>query len=260
MEIACKSGNLAEVNRLLALGVDPSANDNTAIRWASLYGYLDVVNRLLLDPRVDPSANDNIAIRWASLYGHLDVVNRLLLDPRVDPSTADNYVVQMASEYGHLDVVNGLLEDLRVDPSADNNYAIRSASECGHLNVVNRLLEDPRVLDFALKSKWMPNDNQEEFVRSAEEAIKRRAIAKRSSAILFYQSTYENSRYELFLDTFDLARFTEEEITNFVRRDDYFAVKRAISLRLPVYNDMRKYILDEDTHVITEFIRVNSRK
>jgi hypothetical protein len=62
----------------------------------------------------------------------------------------------------------------------------------------------------------------------------------------------------LLEDSRDPTRFTEEEITNFVRRDDYFAVKKAITRRLPVYNDMRKYILDEDTFAIAEFI--HSRK
>ena len=45
---------------------------------------------LLADPRVDPSADDNYTIRWASNNGHDKVVSLLLADTRVDPSTRDN--------------------------------------------------------------------------------------------------------------------------------------------------------------------------
>ena len=130
------------VNRLLDdPRVDPSADNNCAIRSAAKNGHLDVVNRLLEDPRVDPSSNNNCAIRWAAKNGHLDVVNRLLEDLRVDPSADNNFAIEFAAKNGHLDVVNRLLEDPRVDPSADDNYAIGWAVENGHLDVVNRLLE-----------------------------------------------------------------------------------------------------------------------
>ena len=134
------------VNQLLEdPRVDPSANNNYAIRLASEHGHIAVVNRLLEDPRVDPSAYFNYAIQWASELGHGAVVNRLLEDPRVDPSANSNYAIGLASEHGHSAIVNRLLEDPRVDPSAYDNYAIRWASKHGHSAVVNRLLEDPRV-------------------------------------------------------------------------------------------------------------------
>ena len=41
-------------------GVDPSVDDNFAIRSASKNGRLEVVSLLLKDKRVDPSARDNI--------------------------------------------------------------------------------------------------------------------------------------------------------------------------------------------------------
>ena len=42
------------------------------------------VKLLLADPRVDPSDDDNFAIRLASNYGQTEVVKLLLADPRVD--------------------------------------------------------------------------------------------------------------------------------------------------------------------------------
>jgi hypothetical protein len=57
--------------------------NNCAIRAASYYGHIAVVEKLLQDPRVDPCADDNYAIRQAFKNGHLAVVERLLKDKRI---------------------------------------------------------------------------------------------------------------------------------------------------------------------------------
>jgi ankyrin repeat protein len=54
--------------------VDPSADNNWAIRLASCNGHVEVVRLLLNDNRVNPSELDNYAIRWASHNGHVEVV------------------------------------------------------------------------------------------------------------------------------------------------------------------------------------------
>jgi hypothetical protein len=46
------------------------------------------VKLLMKDERVDPSAQSNAAIRYASENGHSLVVELLLKDKRVDPSCA----------------------------------------------------------------------------------------------------------------------------------------------------------------------------
>jgi hypothetical protein len=118
------NGHLVVVDRLLRdERVDPSADDNCAIGWASSNGHIAVVERLLQDRRIDPSATDNYAVGWAASNGHLAVVERLLQDERVDPSGDDNFAVRCAAENGHLAVVDRLLQDERVDPSADDNYS-----------------------------------------------------------------------------------------------------------------------------------------
>jgi ankyrin repeat protein len=108
----------------------------SAIRFASGYGNVEVVKLLLNDPRVDPSAHDNYAIRWASRNGHVEVVKLLLNDPRVDPSADNNCAIRWASRNGHVEVVKLLLNYPRVDPSAYNNDAMRCAPENGHAEVV----------------------------------------------------------------------------------------------------------------------------
>ena len=125
--------------------IDPSANDNYAIRKASENGHAEVVKALLADPRVNPSAEDNSAICMASEEGHTDVVKVLLADSRVNPSADKNYAIRLASANGHTEVVKLLFVDERVNPSARDNYAVCSASVNGHVEVVKVLLANHRV-------------------------------------------------------------------------------------------------------------------
>ena len=76
--------------------MDPAAGGNCAIRNASLFGRLEIVQFLLRDRRVDPSSRSNNAIRLASRHGHLTVVEALLQDPRVDPSDNENEAIILA--------------------------------------------------------------------------------------------------------------------------------------------------------------------
>lgn len=71
---------------------------------------MQVVN----DPRVNPSLDDNFALKFASNFGHLDVLNRLLEDPRLDLSAIDHITIKWASQNNHIDVVQRLLEEERV--------------------------------------------------------------------------------------------------------------------------------------------------
>ena len=85
---ACKHGKI-EVIKLLEPYVDPTAEDNLAIQYASYYGHLDVVKYLSTLPNViafgnenrsvlvDPTAGNNRAIKYASQNGHLEVVKYL---------------------------------------------------------------------------------------------------------------------------------------------------------------------------------------
>ena len=112
--------------------IDPSADNNYAIRTASQKGYEGIVQLLLQDARVDPSAKDpsdwDNAIQLASQNGHGDIVRLLLQDSRVDPSANSSYAICTASANGHEGIVRLLLQDSRVDPSARDNEAIRIAS------------------------------------------------------------------------------------------------------------------------------------
>jgi hypothetical protein len=105
--------------------VDYSYSNNLAIRRASELGNLQLVKKLLQNPKVNPRACDNYAIRLASTNGHLTVVNMLLGDPRVDPTSDKQHAIRWASRNGHIAVVNRLLKHPKVNPAASNNSAIR---------------------------------------------------------------------------------------------------------------------------------------
>jgi ankyrin repeat protein len=136
---ASREGNSVVVQQLLAAGVDPTTDKNAAIRYASEYGFVEVVKALLEHKDkdgnlvVDPAAGDSYAIRLASENGHLAVVKVLLQykdkdgNSVVDPAARDSYAIRLASENGHFAVVKVLLEHKDkdgnpvVDPAARNN-------------------------------------------------------------------------------------------------------------------------------------------
>ena len=65
--------------------IDPTINNNMAIRMAACSGNLAMVNKLLENLSVDPCAHCNGAIEGALRNKHTDVAKRLLEDPRIDP-------------------------------------------------------------------------------------------------------------------------------------------------------------------------------
>ena len=75
-----------------------------------------VAKALLQVSRVDPTADDNSAIRWASAKGHLAVVEELLQDRRADPTAVDIRLVRI---WGRTSVLEALRQDGRADTSED---------------------------------------------------------------------------------------------------------------------------------------------
>lgn len=132
---------LANVDRFLRTHVfcENIAGEN--VELVCKIGHIEILERLLQCEDVDPAADNNCAIRWASEKGHFSVVERLLLFDGVDPTAKDNYAIKLASQNGHLAVVKRLLQCKGVNPTAKDNYAIQSASRNGHLSVVERLLQ-----------------------------------------------------------------------------------------------------------------------
>ncbi|KAI9339310.1 ankyrin repeat-containing domain protein [Obelidium mucronatum] len=159
--------------------VDPSAQDNQAIKKAAEMGYPQIIQLLLTDTRVgayndalelacenghteivqlllsidtvDPATDDNYPLILASLSGHADIVSLLLETGKTDPSARDDYAFIGACAFGCLDVARLLIA--LVDPAADYNRAIRDASANGLVDIVDLLLKDERV-DASAEENW----------------------------------------------------------------------------------------------------------
>ena len=63
---------------------------------------------------IDPSVNNNGAIKLAADCGNTEAVKLLLRDKRVDPTTTDNYPIKRAFRNKNRDVVEALLGERRV--------------------------------------------------------------------------------------------------------------------------------------------------
>ncbi|KAI8844224.1 ankyrin repeat-containing domain protein [Chytridium lagenaria] len=143
---AVKSGSSRVVRFLLFTGrVDPTADDDLAIRDACERGYTDIVLILLKFsnpsyPKVDPVARSNYAMRMASQNGHARVVKVLLETGRVTPCA-----LHWAASRGHADIVRMLLDTGRFDPSHEvsgDGSALVEAAENGYAEVVDLLISE----------------------------------------------------------------------------------------------------------------------
>lgn len=154
-KLSCRFGHYPMFLELFSSPkINPSGNDNLAIKWASemyqVAGNIKIVTDLLKDPRVDPGAEHNYAIRSASREGNDKIVEILLSSPKVDPSDHNNEAIRYASANGHDKVVEKLLVKRpnnmpNADPSANNNSPIITAVKNEHHDVVKVLLSDNRV-------------------------------------------------------------------------------------------------------------------
>ena len=133
---AAYMGSPAEMERLIAEGADPKADDSEALRLAARNGHLECVK--LLIPHSDPATNDSAALRWAANYGHLECVK--LLIPYSDPKADGSAALRRAAEEGHLECVRELI------PYSDPEAAIRHCFESGDTDAANVIREQLAML------------------------------------------------------------------------------------------------------------------
>ncbi|ORY48069.1 ankyrin [Rhizoclosmatium globosum] len=125
--------------------VDPSFNNNNAIRVCCNHGHLSLLERLLQDPRTDPSVLNNSPVRLAAQNGYLEIVQFLAKDPRVTLSDSDSSALALACEHGQEEVVEFLLQEGSSDPTAFDNANLIDSVRFGNWNIVELLIEDGRV-------------------------------------------------------------------------------------------------------------------
>ena len=153
--------------------IDPSANNNLALRKAAENGQVDLVRILLDDLRVlvNADALDHLALRWACHNGHAEVVKLIIekTKPRLDNNNG-SLCLTFAIRSGYTSVVEALLtadlvnateivfavrsdrpEILRLllkstDPSPDQiDNCITEAVTGGFLECLSVLLDDDKV-------------------------------------------------------------------------------------------------------------------
>jgi len=99
------------------LKIDPTTDDNWALRTAARLGHTDIFCELVSDKRTDPTAKKNQAFRFACRFGHLEIVENLLLNCTIDPCAVYSYGPNFAIQNHHVDIVKLLLQDERIDPN-----------------------------------------------------------------------------------------------------------------------------------------------
>jgi ankyrin repeat protein len=150
---AAKEGDVAEVERLLAAGVDPSAtgrHGHSALYEAAKRGDPAIVQHLL-----DAGANPNevgyaIALHEAASQGHEEIV-RLLLSSGASPDLGGSHgqtALECAAGRGRVGVVRILLDAGARGGESTGGFgdmmgqtALHDAVEAGSLEIVELLLE-----------------------------------------------------------------------------------------------------------------------
>jgi hypothetical protein len=121
IEFACATGNVPLLEQYLSDAVDPTLN---CMDYAIAHGHLNVVKRLLLDPRVSP-------------VSRIAAVNKL-------PEMLYHHIM-IAAHKGDPDIFEALMRDPRTDPNAESDHAICVAIGAGNFKLIEILLRDSRT-------------------------------------------------------------------------------------------------------------------
>jgi len=156
--------------------IDPSMDNNSAMRHAIDNNDNEMIKILMHDERVDLFVNFYKLFHDVCRKKNIEMVKFLLNNPKFDPSNIGyfflynaanegNYKIakllldcekkfldgdynsslRAASTNGHIEIVKLMLNSGKVDPSNNNNIAIQVACQKGHIDIVKLLLSDKRV-------------------------------------------------------------------------------------------------------------------
>jgi len=121
--------------------IDPSDNNNEAMKVACKMGREEIVEILLQDSRVNPT----VGIRNAVYYGNMKLFELLYNDKRTDPSEGKNSPIRIACMTRRIEFIEILLKDSRVDPSDCDNEALIYAIKNDNNEIALQLLQHPKV-------------------------------------------------------------------------------------------------------------------
>lgn len=127
-----------DLSRFVDLLTHSDQRIDLAFRRAYFKGRTEMVKLLL--PKIDPSYNENDAIRTAASEGYSQLVKVLLEHPKVDPSVGSGYPLRVACQKGYYSTVKILLQHPKVDPSHYRYDAVFNAIRRSDKNMVRLLL------------------------------------------------------------------------------------------------------------------------
>jgi hypothetical protein len=144
MRTACNAGDTRVVQALLSdPRVDPSENENEALRCAVEGGFTDIVRLLVANPKVQEMEH-NIWSRYfidrAISASHVETVTFMLTVVEVE-----HVMLIIAIRSSSLEMISLLMRQDGLDPSRDNNHALREARRRRRVDVEELLLSDVRV-------------------------------------------------------------------------------------------------------------------
>jgi hypothetical protein len=116
--------------------IDPSMENNFAIREAAQRGDLDMVTYLLSLAYVDPSANHDQALKSSILHKHVDIVKKLINDNRVG-NTGGSVPYGVGKHYAQY---VGSKDEDKFSP-------LSVAVELNNVEIVRLLMQHERFLD-----------------------------------------------------------------------------------------------------------------
>lgn len=118
----------------------PVSQKLRVLSYTSYHGYLDLVVRVLRDPRIDLKKEGYAAVRLATSKHHTNIVQKLL--PYLSNDDKEG-ALETVSSLGYIDIIDLLLGDPNFKPSF--YYPLFVAIQSGQTRVVERLLQDPSV-------------------------------------------------------------------------------------------------------------------
>lgn len=132
-------------------------SDNTALHIAAVYGFFEIVQKILTSPYFDAdlinhenNEQDTILI-IAARNGNVKIVEKLLAVPGIGVNITDRTgatALIMAALNGHTDVVEKLLARPGIDinmHALDGITALHVAASNGHGEIVKKLLQHPDI-------------------------------------------------------------------------------------------------------------------
>lgn len=137
--------------------IDPSRDNNIALRKASKYCDRYFVRKLLNNPDVITTHIDIRKIIHNTFIHHNPGILREILsrpDIVIAQEIADE-ALGAACSWGHIDIITIMLADKRFNPSCDRNEPIYTACLYGHFSIVHLLLSDKRVNPFDRNNKFL---------------------------------------------------------------------------------------------------------